>query len=244
MSLSAIEWTESTWNPLTGCTKVSAGCAHCYAEVMARRLRAMELARGNTRGKYRRGFKLTIHRTEISKPLDWKKPQNIFVNSMSDLFHEDVPLDFILKVFDTMNAANWHRYQILTKRSVRLRELNAQLQWAPHIWMGTTVENSDCIARIDDLRATAAHIKFLSLEPLLGPLPDLDLTGIDWAIVGGESGVRSRPMSEEWVLDIRDQCADQGVRFFFKQWGGRNKKQAGRILEGRTWDDMPASANL
>jgi len=242
MSHSAIEWTESTWNPLTGCTKVSAGCAHCYAEVMARRLKAMELARGNTRGKYRRGFKLTMHPSELGRPLEWKKPQNIFVNSMSDLFHEDVTLDFILKIFETMNAASWHRYQILTKRSERLRELDTHLPWAPHIWMGTTVENEDCISRIDDLRASSAHIKFLSLEPLLGPLPDLDLAGIDWAIVGGESGPGARPMAESWVRDIRKQCSRAGVPFFFKQWGGVNKKKAGRMLDGRFHDEMPPAA--
>jgi protein gp37 len=242
MSHSAIEWTESTWNPLTGCTKISAGCAHCYAERMARRLRAMELARGEIKGKYRKGFKLTMHPEELERPLEWKKPQNIFVNSMSDLFHEQVPLQFIQQVFDTMNRAHWHRYQVLTKRGSRLRELAPALAWAPQIWMGVTVENEDCISRIDDLRSTGAHIKFLSLEPLLGPLPELNLAGIDWVIVGGESGPGARPMREEWVLDLRDQCLAAGVRFFFKQWGGVRKKAAGRVLAGRVWDELPLAA--
>jgi len=208
---------------------------------MARRLRAMELARGDLNGKYRQGFKLAMHPEELERPLSWKKPQNIFVNSMSDLFHEDVPLSFIRRVFDTMNRADWHRYQILTKRGSRLRELAPELPWAPQIWMGVTVENIECAARIDDLRSTGAYIKFLSLEPLLGPLPSLKLAGIDWVIVGGESGPRARPMQEEWVIDVRDQCLAAGVRFFFKQWGGVRKKAAGRLLRGRTWDDMPAA---
>ena len=242
MSYSAIEWTESTWNPLTGCTKLSAGCAHCYAERMAGRLRAMELARGELRGKYRRGFKLTMHPDELDRPLQWRKPQNIFVNSMSDLFHEDVPLKFIQRVFKTMHRADWHRYQILTKRAARLRELDPHLAWANHIWMGVTVESAACVSRIDDLRATHACVKFLSLEPLLGPLPGLNLSGIDWVIVGGESGPGARPMREEWVVDLRDQCLAAGVRFFFKQWGGVRKKRAGRLLDGRTWDELPAAS--
>jgi len=240
MAHSAIEWTESTWNPLTGCTKISAGCANCYAERMARRLRAMEIARGELQGKYRRGFKLTMHPEELERPLAWRKPQNIFVNSMSDLFHQDVTLDFIRQVFDTMNRANWHRYQVLTKRSARLLRLDPHLTWAKHIWMGVTVENEECAHRIDDLRATRACIKFLSLEPLLSPLPRLDLAGIDWVIVGGESGPKARPLQEEWVAAIRDRCLAARVKFFFKQWGGVNKKRAGRVLQGRTWDEMPA----
>jgi protein gp37 len=230
---SAIEWTESTWNSLTGCTKISAGCRHCYAERMTRRLKAAGCA------KYANGFSLTLHEDVLELPLQWRKPRAIFVNSMSDLFHKDVPLNFIIKVFDVMRRADWHQYQILTKRAGRLRRLDGQLDWRPHIWMGVTVENADCLGRIDDLRQTGAHIKFLSLEPLLSPLPGLDLGGIDWVIVGGESGPGARPMRPEWVLDIRQRCRDAGVPFFFKQWGGVRKKEAGRMLEGRTWDEMP-----
>ena len=242
MSRSAIEWTESTWNPVTGCTRVSAGCAHCYAERMARRLQAIEHAAGVTDGKYRNGFNVTLHPEELARPKAWKKRQRIFVNSMSDLFHESVPLVFILQVFGVMLNANQHLYQILTKRSGRLRELDPQLEWAEHIWMGVTVEHADYMFRIDDLRATHAHVKFLSLEPLLGPLPGLDLDGIDWVIVGGESGPGARPMREEWVLDIQWQCRRARVPFFFKQWGGVHKKKSGRLLLGRTWDEMPGLA--
>ncbi|MDX9971956.1 MAG: phage Gp37/Gp68 family protein [FCB group bacterium] len=231
---SSIEWTESTWNPVTGCTKVSPGCKHCYAERMAKRLQAM----GQT--SYANGFKLTLQEHNLELPLSWKRPQRIFVNSMSDLFHKNVPTEFILRVFDVMRRANWHRFQVLTKRSERLAQLNAILPWAPHIWMGVSVENAEYTYRIDHLRQTRADVKFLSLEPLLGPLPDLNLDGIHWAILGGESGPGARPMAEEWVKDIRDQCVRAGVAFFFKQWGGTNKKKAGRILDGRTWDEMPA----
>ena len=230
---SAIEWTGATWNPVTGCTKISSGCRNCYAERMARRLQAMGQA------NYSAGFAPKVHRHALELPLLWKMPQAIFVNSMSDLFHEDVPLEFILDVFDVMRHADWHRYQILTKRSVRLLQLDPQLPWADHIWMGVSVENADCTTRIDDLRQTGAAVKFLSLEPLLGPLPDLDLTGIDWVIVGGESGPGARPMDEGWATDIRDQCVEASVPFFFKQWGGTNKKKAGRLLQGRTWEQMP-----
>ena len=230
---SAIEWTESTWNPVTGCTKVSAGCKHCYAERMAERLQAMGQA------NYRNGFRLTLHAHALGLPLTWKKPQTIFVNSMSDLFHKDVPLSFILEVFDVMRRADWHRYQILTKRADRLLELDAGLPWRPNIWMGVSVESSDFVGRIDLLRRTGAHVKFLSLEPLLGPLPQLNLKGIDWAIVGGESGPGARPMDPAWVRDLRDQCQAADVAFFFKQWGGVNKKATGRALDGRTWDQMP-----
>jgi protein gp37 len=231
---STIEWTEATWNPVTGCTKISPGCKHCYAERMAFRLKAMG------QPNYVNGFALTLHPKSLPIPLRWKKPQTIFVNSMSDLFHKDVPNDFILQAFDVMVRANWHRYQILTKRSDRLKELNSELPWASHIWMGVSVESEDYTDRIDHLRGTNAHVKFLSLEPLLGPLPNLDLRGIDWAIVGGESGPGARPMPEAWVVEIRDQCLRSRVPFFFKQWGGVNKKRAGRILEGRTWDQMPS----
>jgi protein gp37 len=234
MGKSSIEWTEATWNPVTGCTKISPGCKHCYAERMALRLRAMG------QGNYVNGFDLTLHSRSLLVPLRWTKAKTIFVNSMSDLFHKDVPTAFILESFKVMMLANWHRYQILTKRSDRLLELDSILPWSPHIWMGVSVENKDYSFRIDDLRRTNARVKFLSLEPLLGSLPNLDLHGIDWAIVGGESGPGSRPMDKDWVLDIRDQCLRARVPFFFKQWGGTNKKRAGRLLEGRTWDEMPS----
>jgi len=233
MAKSSIEWTESTWNPLTGCSKVSDGCKHCYAERMARRLQAMGV------DNYRNGFKLTMHPHVLRKPLEWKTPQLIFVNSMSDLFHWEVPTEFILQVFATMREAHWHVFQILTKRAKRLPKLDAQLEWTPNIWMGVSVENDKVTWRIDQLRQTNARVKFLSLEPLLGPLPSLNLTGLDWVIVGGESGPGARPMEEKWVLDIRDQCERERVKFFFKQWGGTNKKKAGRILDGRTYDAMP-----
>ncbi|MBI2436069.1 MAG: phage Gp37/Gp68 family protein [Candidatus Hydrogenedentes bacterium] len=233
---STIEWTESTWNPLTGCTKISPGCKHCYAERMAKRLQAMGSA------NYRDGFKLTLHRHALELPLSWKKPQTIFVISMSDLFHKDVPPEIVQEIFRVMNLAHWHRFQVLTKRAERLEELSSDLLWTSNIWMGVSVESKKYDFRIDHLRRTKARIKFLSLEPLLGPLPELDLNGIDWAIVGGESGPQARPVKEEWVLDIRDQCQRAGVAFFFKQWGGRNKKAAGRLLQGRTYDAMPQGA--
>jgi protein gp37 len=233
MNKSSIEWTESTWNPSTGCTKVSAGCKNCYAATMAKRLEAM----GNPR--YLNGFEFTVHEDKLSEPYSWKKPRKIFVNSMSDLFHEKSPLNFIQKAFLTMNGANWHTYQVLTKRSGRLRDLSNQLLWSPNIWMGVSVENQQVIHRIDDLRECGAAIKFLSCEPLLGPLPDLNLTGINWVIVGGESGPKARPMEKKWVEDIQKQCAEQNVAFFFKQWGGTKKKKTGRLLNGRTWDEMP-----
>jgi len=235
---SSIEWTESTWNPLTGCTKISSGCKHCYAERMARRLKAMG------QPNYANGFALTLHEDALELPLRWKKPQTIFVNSMSDLFHEDVPDDFILSVFDVMRRASWHRFQVLTKRAERLAEISPRLPWAANIWMGVSVENADYAFRIDCLKQTGAGIKFLSLEPLLGPLPKLDLAGIDWVIVGGESGPGARPMAREWVVDIQRRCQSAEVPFFFKQWGGVRKKQAGRELEGRTWDEMPEAATL
>jgi len=232
---SAIEWTESTWNPITGCTKVSPGCKHCYAERMALRLQAMG------QPNYADGFALTLHEHVLELPLQWKTPKTIFVNSMSDLFHQDVPLEFILKVFDVMGRAHWHQFQVLTKRAERLSELDSRLLWSPNIWMGVSVENQGYMYRIDHLRHTSAAIKFLSLEPLLGPLPDLDLSGIDWVIVGGESGPRARPVQQAWVVKIRDQCLEAKVPFFFKQWGGVHRKKAGRLLEGRTWDEMPSS---
>ena len=230
---SSIEWTESTWNPVTGCSKVSQGCKNCYAERMALRLQSM----GNLR--YSNGFKATMHYELLTLPLKWTKPQMVFVNSMSDLFHESVTDEFILATFNTMQLAFWHNFQILTKRSERLAELECKLPWAENIWMGVSVENTDHTIRIDHLRKTGAKIKFLSLEPLLGPLPSLDLEAIDWVIVGGESGPQPRAMDPSWVLEIRNQCQKEGVPFFFKQWGGRSKRKSGRELEGRVWNDMP-----
>lgn len=231
---SKIEWTGSTWNPVTGCTKVSIGCKNCYAERMARRLQAM----GNA--NYINGFRVTLHPHVLEKPLSWKHPRTIFVNSMSDLFHKDVTPAFISKVFSVMRDASQHTFQVLTKRSSRMLKLYPKLHWGPNVWMGVTVENADCTFRIDDLRQTGAAVKFLSIEPLLGPIPDIDLAGIDWVIVGGESGPKSRPVKPEWITEIRDQCLAANVSFFFKQWGGINKKKTGRTLDGRTWDQMPA----
>jgi protein gp37 len=238
MAQSTIEWTDATWNPVTGCTKISPGCKHCYAERMANRLKMM----GQT--NYRNGFEITLQPHMLELPLKWKTPKRIFVNSMSDLFHTDVPFDYIEQVFSVMRQAHWHQYQVLTKRSERLLELSSRLDWSPHIWMGVSVENKDYVRRIDDLRTTDAHVKFLSLEPLLGPLHELNLRGIDWAIVGGESGPGARPVEPSWVIDLRDQCVRAGVAFFFKQWGGVQKKKTGRELEGRTWDEMPQLAVL
>lgn len=218
---SSIEWTEATWNPLTGCNRVSPGCKNCYAERMSVRLKAMG------QPNYSNGFKLTLHEESLPIPFHWKKPMNIFVNSMSDLFCEEVPIDFIESVFDVMNKAHWHRFQVLTKRSERLLYLSSQLHWASNIWMGVSVENQDYVYRMDQLRETPASIKFLSIEPMLGPLDDLNLNGIDWVIVGGESGPGARPMNSLWVTDVRDQCLNAGVPFFFKQWGGVNKKKGG-----------------
>ena len=235
---SRIEWTESTWNPVTGCSKVSQGCAHCYAEVMAKRLKAM----GNPR--YTTGFSLRLHSDLVEAPLAWKKPRTIFVNSMSDLFHEEVPLAFIKVVFETMGRASWHRFQVLTKRSSRLLRVVPELTWHPNIWMGTSVENQKTKHRINDLRAVPAVVRFLSLEPLLEDLGALDLSDISWVIVGGESGHSARPLDAKWVRNIRDQCLRMGTPFFFKQWGGVRKKQAGRTLDGRTWNEMPAGSPL
>ncbi len=234
MAQSSIEWTEATWNPVTGCDKISPGCKHCYAEVMARRLQGMG------QPNYRNGFRLTLQPHMLERPLAWRRPQMIFVNSMSDLFHAAVPTEFIERVFDTIARAHWHTFQVLTKRAERLEELGATLRWPPNLWMGVSVERDDYTYRIDHLRRTPARTKFLSLEPLLGPLPSLDLTGIDWVIVGGESGARAQPMDRSWVVDIQRCCRQARVPFFFKQWGGRDKKVAGRLLGGRTWDAMPA----
>ena len=233
MSKSGIEWTESTWNPVTGCTKISPGCENCYAERMALRLRAMGTE------KYARGFELALHEDTLDAPLRWRKPQLVFVNSMSDLFHRDVSIEFIQRVFDVMCRASWHTFQVLTKRSGRLARIAHEIDWPPNVWMGVSVESDDYCFRIDDLRRVGAQVRFLSLEPLLGPLPNLDLRDIHWVIVGGESGPGARPIEEDWVTDIRKQCNAASVPFFFKQWGGVNKKKAGRQLDGRTWDELP-----
>ncbi len=235
---SSIEWTESTWNPVTGCTKVSPGCQHCYAERMAIRLKAMG------QPNYANGFTLAIHEHALDLPLKWRKPQLIFVNSMSDLFHKDVPEWFIMETFDVMRRAHWHQFQVLTKRSERLLKMSHSIEWPDNVWMGVSVERQDYVFRIADLQGTMAKIKFVSFEPLLGSLPELDLKGIDWAIVGGESGPGARPMQKEWVLGIQGQCQRGQIPFFFKQWGGVNKKKSGRILEGRTWDELPKTQSF
>lgn len=233
MAQSSIEWTEMTWNPTTGCSKISAGCKFCYAEIMSRRLQAMGME------KYKNGFDVAIHPDALRIPYEWKKPKIVFVNSMSDLFHKDVPLSFIKKVFKVMNDCPQHTFQVLTKRSDILLRYSAQLEWTPNIWMGVSVENDVVKYRIENLRKTPAQTKFLSLEPLIGPLESLNLRKIDWVIVGGESGPGARPMDKSWVVSIQKQCQKAGVAFFFKQWGGVRKKQAGRSLNGRTFDEMP-----
>ena len=238
-STSTIEWTEATWNPVTGCTKVSPGCAHCYAETFAERFR------GVPGHPYEQGFDLKLWPTRLELPLQWRRPRTIFVNSMSDLFYADVPDEFIVQVFDVMARADWHTFQVLTKRPERAAALSKKLAWAPNIWMGTSVENQRFTSRLAHLRRTAARVKFLSCEPLLGELR-LKLSGIDWVIVGGESGPGARPMRADWARDIRAQCKEAGAAFFFKQWGAHNeegarvgKGRAGRLLDGRTWDAMP-----
>jgi protein gp37 len=235
MAQSSIEWTEMTWNPTTGCTKISSGCKHCYAEVMTRRLQAMGVE------KYRDGFAIRTHDDALQIPYSWRGSKIVFVNSMSDLFHPKVPLEFIKKVFGVMNDTPQHTYQVLTKRAERLYELHEQLTWTPNIWMGVSVENAKVVDRIDFLRETKAKIKFLSCEPLIGPLGDMNLQQIDWVIVGGESGHKARKMEESWVWDIQRQCKENKVAFFFKQWGGVNKKRAGRELGGQTFNEMPAT---
>lgn len=231
---SAIEWTEVTWNPVTGCTKISPGCKFCYAERLAKRLQAMGVA------KYRDGFSVAVHESTLGEPLKWRRPRLVFVNSMSDLFHESVPSAFIEAVFEVMNRASRHTFQVLTKRPSRVVELNRCVRWTPNIWLGTSIESEQWLARLTLLKETGARTKFLSLEPLLGPLPHLSLDGIDWVIVGGESGPGARPMEADWVRVIRDNCVASEVPFFFKQWGGVFKKRTGRTLDGRTWDQMPA----
>jgi protein gp37 len=232
-TVSKIEWTDSSWNPVTGCTRISSGCQNCYAQRMAKRLKAM----GNPR--YTNGFKVTLHWDLINAPYEWKKPRRIFVNSMSDLFHEDVPVEFIKRVFDTMNNTPWHTYQVLTKRSERLLKLAPLLNWTPNIWQGVSIENQEVVHRLEHLREVPAHVKFLSLEPLLGPLSELRIDKIHWVIVGGESGPRARPIKPEWVRELRDNCIENDVPFFFKQWGGTRKHLNGRLLDGQTWDQYP-----
>lgn len=232
-TVSKIEWTDSSWNPVTGCTRISSGCQNCYAQRMAKRLKAM----GNPR--YTNGFKVTLHWDLINAPYEWKKPRRIFVNSMSDLFHEDVPVEFIKRVFDTMNNTPWHTYQVLTKRSERLLKLAPLLNWTPNIWQGVSIENQEVVHRLEHLREVPAHVTFLSLEPLLGPLSELRLDKIHWVIVGGESGPRARPIKPEWVRELRDNCIENDVPFFFKQWGGTRKHLNGRLLDGQTWDQYP-----
>jgi protein gp37 len=235
MSSSKIEWTESTWNPSTGCTKISSGCANCYAERMAMRLKAMGTP------KYANGFDVTLHEDSLAEPYTWKKPKVIFVNSMSDLFHEDIPFSFIEKVFKVMNENPQHIFQVLTKREENLLKYNDKLNWTSNIWMGVTVEDANAKKRIDYLRQTKAAIKFLSCEPLISDLGKLDLTNINWVIVGGESGPKSRPIEENWVLDIFSQCKRADIPFFFKQWGGVNKKKNGKKLKGVVYQEMPVN---
>jgi protein gp37 len=227
-----------TWNPTTGCNKISAGCKFCYAEVMTRRLQAMGI------DKYKDGFKIRTHEDALLTPFGWKSPKIVFVNSMSDLFHKDVPLEFIKRVFDTMNNCPQHTFQVLTKRSDILVKYHKELNWTHNIWMGVSVEDARVTHRIDDLCKTNARTKFLSCEPLIGPLPKMNLKKIDWVIVGGESGRTPRPMDADWVLDIQEQCEKSKVAFFFKQWGGTNKKKAGRMLNGKTYNEMPVAEQM
>ena len=240
---SSIEWTETTWNPTTGCDKVSAGCDNCYALTLAKRLKAMGSAKYQTDGDPRTsgpGFGVVTHAASLSEPFRWRDPRLVFVNSMSDLFHAKIPVEFIQRVFEVMAATPRHTYQILTKRPLRLRRLADKLPWPENVWIGTSVENQDTAGRIDDLVQVPAAVRFLSCEPLIGPLPNLGLERIGWVIVGGESGAHARPVEEQWVADIRDQCSQADVPFFFKQWGGRTPKAGGRLLDGRTWDEMPS----
>ncbi len=239
---SGIEWTETTWNPTTGCDQVSIGCDNCYALSFAKRLKAMGQPKYQNDGDPRTsgpGFGLTLHPKVLDDPYRWKSPKFVFVDSMSDLFHPEVPIDFIQRVFEVMADTSHHTYQILTKRSKRLSKLAPQLDWPPNVWMGVSVETRRYTFRIDHLRTVPAAIRFISAEPLLGPLPNLDLTDIHWLIAGGESGLNARPMEEAWALDLRDQCAAADVAFFFKQWGGRTSKSGGRTLDGQLYDAMP-----
>jgi len=230
---SDIEWTNATWNPITGCTKISPGCMNCYAERMSKRLQAM----GSK--NYLKGFKLSFHRESFTIPLNWKKPQIIFVNSMSDIFHKDVPDSIILELIEFMRNTNWHIYQLLTKRAERLEILSKKINWPENVWMGVSVENQDYVYRIEHLKKTNARIKFISFEPLLGPIRKINLHGIDWVIVGGESGPGARPIQEDWILDIKQKCIKTKIPFFFKQWGGVRKKETGRMLQGKIWNEWP-----
>ncbi|MCG3114424.1 MAG: phage Gp37/Gp68 family protein [Candidatus Manganitrophus sp. SA1] len=234
---SHIEWTDTTWNPVTGCSKVSQGCKNCYAERLAHRLQAMGLHR------YRNGFDVTLHEQAIDEPFRWKKPRKVFVNSMSDLFHEEIPLEYIQRVFAVMAAVPRHTFQILTKRSDRLREVAGRLPWPSNVWMGVSVESSDMLFRVTDLETVPAAVRFLSCEPLLGPLSQIPLSYIHWVIVGGESGPGARPMEPSWVYEILHQCRAANVPFFFKQWGGVRKSRTGRVLNGRTYDEYPDKVN-
>ena len=230
---SSIEWTEATWNPVTGCSRVSAGCLHCYAETFAERWR------GVPGHPYEQGFDLRLWPDRLEQPLKWRRPRTIFVNSMSDLFHEKIPVDYLRQIFEVMQEADWHVFQILTKRHERLSQMAGELPWPPNVWMGVTIEDERFVNRADHLREVPAAVRFISAEPLLGPLGGLQLEGIDWLIAGGESGPRHRPVEESWLLELRDRCLDAEVAFFFKQWGGHRPKSGGRELDGRTWDDMP-----
>ncbi|MGW5136183.1 DUF5131 family protein [Streptomyces sp. NPDC004135] len=244
---SAIEWTEATWNPTTGCDRVSAGCDNCYALTLAKRLKAMGSAKYQKDGDPRTsgsGFGLTVHPDALQIPYSWKSPRTVFVNSMSDLFHARVPLNFVRQVFEVIADTPQHTYQVLTKRARRLRQVADRLEWPANLWMGVSVESEKELARVDDLRRVPAAVRFLSCEPLLGPLEGLDVSGIDWVIAGGESGPRFRPLEAKWVTGIRDVCQEAGVPFFFKQWGGRTPKAGGRLLEGRQWDQLPLTAAI
>jgi len=233
MTKTKIEWTESSWNPITGCTKISDGCLNCYAEKMAFRLKAM-----GVKG-YENGFEITLQYHQLEKPLKLKKPQMIFVNSMSDIFHEDVPDDYILKIFEIMNQASWNIFQVLTKRQERLKKLKNKINWTNNIWLGTTIESNKYIIRTKYINDTDAKIKFISFEPLIDSVKDVDLNGIDWVIVGGESGSGARIIKKEWIYEIKDKCEELNIPFFFRQWGGTNKKKSGRLLDGKIYDEMP-----
>ena len=242
----AIEWTEVTWNPSTGCDRISAGCDNCYALTLAKRLKAMGAAKYQVDGDPRTsgpGFGIAIHPDALRLPYAWRSPRVVFVDSMSDLFHARVPVTFLRQVFAVIADTPQHTYQVLTKRSSRLRRLGDQLNWPPNLWMGVSVENAEALYRISDLRSVPAAVRFLSCEPLIGPLDGLGLDGIGWVIAGGESGPGSRPCDRAWVTSIRDRCISAGVPFFFKQWGGRTPRAGGRDLEGRNWDQMPVSAS-
>ncbi|HEX4344676.1 MAG TPA: phage Gp37/Gp68 family protein [Solirubrobacteraceae bacterium] len=234
---SKIEWTEATWNPVTGCHKVSPGCAHCYAEAFAERWR------GVPGHPYEQGFDLKLWPSRLDVPLRWRRPRMIFVNSMSDLFHDSVPDEFIADVFEVMRRADWHTFQILTKRQERLADLGPRIDWPSNVWMGVSIENRRFVHRAEALRVVPAAVRFISAEPLLGPLEGLDLSGIDWLIAGGESGPKHRPMRPEWAIELRDRCNDDGIAFFFKQWGGRTSKAGGRELQGQTWSELPAAVS-